>query len=145
MTNPKRILRGATVQYSDGRAIKPPPLNIDRILADLERAETDARRDFLCTFAHCLTVEIRALLFDRPVSEPDLDRAYQINEMLHQLTSSANPGDTWSVGDQVALVRAIIDGSYLHGLEAEVGRALAVASGAVRRSKSNTIKSHPER
>lgn len=85
----------------------------------------------MCTFSHSLTVEIRALLLDRPVSEVDLDRAYQINESLHQLTSCVNSAAGWSVADQVSLVRAIIDSSHLYGLEASVGRALATARNTV--------------
>jgi hypothetical protein len=138
VTNAKRVLRGATAQYSDGRAVKPVPLNSDRILAELERLDDDARRDFLCTFAHGLTVEIRVLLLDRPVLEADLDRVYQINESLHQLTSCANPDSAWPVGDQIALVRAIIDSSDLYGLRSAIGRALAPAAGGMRR-KSPTV------
>lgn len=139
-TNAKRVLRGATVQYSDGRTVKPPRLNVDQILANLERLNDNARKDFLCTFAHSLTVEIRALLFDRPVPEADLDRAYQINESLHQLTSCVNPGNGWSAGDQVALVRAIIENSYLYGLQSAIGRALAPAAGTMKRKSPLAAK-----
>lgn len=135
----KRTLRGATVQYEDGRAIKPAPLDVDQILADLEASGDEERRAFLCTLAHNLTVETRVLLFDRPVPEFDLDRAYQINELLHQLTSCVHPRHGRSAAGDAQLVRDIIDGSYLYGLEGAVGRALATAAANLGPPSSNTM------
>src|SRR5215213_731335 len=89
-------LYGPTVQYADGTVIPGKALDSEGILAAFERLETEARQAFLCVFAHDLTVAIRALLFDRPVPEADLDRVYKINEFLHQLTSCDNPDQTWS-------------------------------------------------
>ena len=131
----KRALYGAAIQYSDGRIVQPARLNVDRILSDFEQSDSDARGSLLCVFAHSLTVEIRALLFDRPVSETDFDRVYQINESLHQLTSCVNPKHRRSASGDAELVRAIIDSSHLYGLEAVVGRALATAA-----SSANTAK-----
>jgi hypothetical protein len=127
----KRPLRGASVQYADGRIVAPEPLDVERILADLERLGDRERSAFLCILAHNLTVEIRALLFDRPVSKKNLDRAYQINESLHQLTSCVNPQHRRSAGSDAELVRAIIESSHLYGLDRAVGRAVATAAGNV--------------
>ncbi|HEU0157380.1 MAG TPA: hypothetical protein VFQ82_15010 [Stellaceae bacterium] len=125
----RRPLRGASVQYADGRIVVPKPLDVERILADLERLDERERSAFLCVLAHNLTVEIRALLFDRPVSETNVDRAYQINESLHQLTGCVNPRHRRSAADDTELVRAIIESSYLYGLDRAVGRAVATAAG----------------
>lgn len=121
-------LRGPRVQYSDGSVVTPPPLDVDAILARLERQDETTRHDFLCTFAHSLTVDIRALLIDRPASDVDLDRVNHINEYLHQLTSCVNSRQRRSATGDAELVRTIIDSSYLYGLEAAIGRALATAS-----------------
>jgi hypothetical protein len=129
----KPALRGAPIQYADGRTVTPPPLDVDQILAVLEKSDDQARSAFLCVLAHNLTVEIRAILLDRPVSGPDLDRVYQINESLHHLTSCINPRRRRSAGGDVELLRAIVDSSYLYGLEAAVGRAFATAAGNLSR------------
>ncbi|HWB50014.1 MAG TPA: hypothetical protein VG651_12960 [Stellaceae bacterium] len=123
----KKPLRGASVQYEDGRIVTPEPLDVEQVLADFERLGERDRMAFLSVLAHDLTVEMRALLFDRPVSQTKLDRACQINEALHQLTSCVNPRHRWSTADEAELVRAIIDSSYVYGLERAVGRALATA------------------
>jgi Mrr N-terminal domain len=136
--SPKRTLRGATVQYKDGRTVRPAPLDIDQILADMESSDEEERSAFLCALGHNLTVEIRVLLFDRPVSEVDLDRAYQINESLHQLTSCIHPRYRRSAAGDAQLVRDIIDSSYLYGLEGAVGRALATVAGNLSSLSSNT-------
>jgi len=128
-------LRGASVQYKSGRVVTPPPLDLEGLLADFERLDEEARVAFMCVLAHNLTVEIRALLFDRPVSGSDLDRVYQINEILHQLTSCVNPRSRRSAAGDTELVRAIIDDSQLYGLEAQIGRALATAAGSTLRAK----------
>jgi hypothetical protein len=124
----KRLF-GPTVQYADGTVVAGKPLDIEEILTGFERLDADARRAFLCAFAHDLTVAIRALLLDRPVSETDLDRVYKLNEFLHQLTSCVNPDRRWAVHDEVELIRAFIESSFLYGLDKWVGHALATASG----------------
>jgi hypothetical protein len=139
----KPPLRGAPVQYSDGRMVTPPPLDVDQILAALEKSDDRVRSAFLCVLAHNLTVEIRAFLLDRPVSESDLDRVYQINESLHHLTSCVNPRHRRSAAGDVELVRAIVDSSYLYGLEAAVGRAFATAASNLAR-ESEMGRSVPE-
>jgi hypothetical protein len=122
-------LYGPTIQYSDGTLVPGEPLDVDRILAGFEQSGAEARRVFLCAFAHDLTVAIRALLFDRPVSDADLDRVQDLNESLHQLTSCANPQREWSAHDQALMIGAIIEGSFANGLDKWVGHALATASG----------------
>jgi hypothetical protein len=134
-----RPLRPPSVQFSDGRVETPPPLDIERILADLERLDSQERASFLCIFSHDLTVQIRSVLIDRPVPEDDLDRVNRLNEYLHQLTSCANPTNRWSVRDQVALVRALIESCYLYGLEYAVGSALAKASGVAQSANERTL------
>ena len=128
-------LYGPSIQYSDGRLVVGQPLDVDNILAAFERLEADPRRVFLCIFAHDLTVAIRAILSDAPLSEVDLDRVRRINESLHQLTSCVNPRKRWSAHDEVLLLRAIIEDSFARGLDRWVGHALALAAG-------NTIDSH---
>jgi|SRR5271156_6675582 len=122
-------LFGPTVQYADGTVIPGKPLDIEHILTAFERLDSDARGAFLCVFAHDLTVAVRALLLDRPVPETDLDRAWKINEFMHQLTSCANPLGHWSARDAVLLIRAIIDASFERNLHQWIGHALAVAAG----------------
>ena len=122
-------LRGARIQYSDGTVVTPPPLDIEKILEGLQRQDNVIRSAFLCVFAHSLTVDVRAILLDRPVSETDLDRISHINEFLHQLTSCVNPRQRRSATGDVELVRAIIESSYLYELAPAVGRALSTAAG----------------
>src|ERR1700720_4108179 len=102
----KRALRAPSIQYSDGRIETPPLLDVERILADLERLDVEERAAFLNIFAHDLTVQIRSVLIDRPLSEGDLDRVNRVNEYLHQLTSCVNPNKRWSVRDEVEIGRA---------------------------------------
>lgn len=122
-------LHGPTVQYSDGTSVPGEPLDVDRILAGFEQSDPEGRRAFLCAFAHDLTVAIRALLYDRPASDADLDKVQDLNESLHQLTSGANPQKQWSAHDQALLLREIISGSFALGLDKWVGHALATAAG----------------
>jgi len=129
MLDGAKRLYGPTVQYADGTVVPGKPLDIEYILATFERLSADARRAFLCIFAHDLTVAIRALLLDRPVPPADLDRVYKINEFLHQLTSSVNPDGRWSAHDQAELVRAVIETSFSYELDRWIGHALAVAAG----------------
>ncbi len=127
-TVPKRLC-GPTVQHADGTVVAGKPLDVEHILTAFERLEADARSAFLCIFAHDLTVAVRALLLDRPIPEPDLDRLWKINEFMHQLTSCANPRGPWSAGDAALLIRAIIDTSFERGLDQWIGHALALAAG----------------
>jgi hypothetical protein len=122
-------LHGASIQYSNGTVVTPLPLDVEKILEGLQRQDDDTRGAFLCVFAHSLTVDVRAILLDRPVSETDLDRVSHINEFLHQLTSCVNPWQRRSATGDVDLVRAIIETSYLYELAPAVGRALSTAAG----------------
>ena len=122
-------LYGPSVQYGDGKLVAGAPLDVDHILAEFERLQADGRSAFLCIFAHDLTVAVRAMLLDRPVSEADLDRVNKVNEFLHQLTSCVNPHCRWSARDEVLLLRAIIESSLEGHLDRWVGHALALAAG----------------
>jgi hypothetical protein len=123
-------LYGPTVRYADGTVVVGEPLDVGSILSAFERSDGDTRSAFLCVFAHDLTVAIRALLFDRPVPEPDLDRAWKINEFMHQLTSCVNPHERWSASDEAELVRSIVETSFGYDLDKWVGHALATAAGS---------------
>jgi hypothetical protein len=123
-------LYGPTIQYADGTVVVGEPLDVEYILSAFERSDAEARSAFLCAFAHDLTVALRALLFDRPVSEADLDRVQDINECLHQLTSCVNPRKRWPAHDEALLIRAIIEDSFAHGLDKWIGHALATAAGS---------------
>ena len=126
-----RRLYGSTVQYSDGRTVAGRALDIEAIITTFERSLSESRRAFLSVFAHDLTVAIRALLFDRPVSDADLERVKEINEILHQLTSCVNPHGHWSAQDEAALLRTIIEASFGQDLDRWIGHALALAAGAL--------------
>jgi hypothetical protein len=124
-----KTLYGPSVQFADGKLVAGAPLEVDHILAEFERLRPDGRSAFLCIFAHDLTVAVRTMLFDRPVSEADLDRVNKINEFLHQLTSCVNPHHRWSARDETLLLRAIIESSFERGLDRWVGHAFALAAG----------------
>jgi len=132
-------LRGPMIQHPDGSVVAPQPLDIDRILAKVEQLNEIERATFLCTFAHSLTVDTRALLLDRPIPDTDLDRVHHINEFLHQLTSCVNARQRPSSSRDVELVRTIIEASHLYRLESAVGRALAAAYNTVGHDKSETV------
>lgn len=128
--NASRImLRGSTVQYGNGKTVVPPPFDLDGVLAEYVRATADQRRMFLSVFAHSLTVDMRIALLDRPISEADADRASQINEWLHQLTSCFHPQSTRDAVGEAELIRNIAVDSFRLGLEGGVGRAVATAAG----------------
>jgi hypothetical protein len=129
--DPARELYGPSVQYADGTVLIGQPLDINDILAAFERLEVELRSAFLCIFAHDLTVAIRAILSDAPLSEVDLDRVKQLNECLHQLTSCVNPLKRWPRRDQVLLLRTIIEDSFTYGLDRWIGPALALAAGNI--------------
>jgi hypothetical protein len=125
------LLRGSTTQYADGTVVIPPPLHLEEILASLSRLGDDDRAAFLSAIAHDLTVDIRALLIDRPLRDRDLDRVWQLNEFLHQLTSSVNPYNRRSAVGDAELVRAIVVSACEHGLRTAIGRALATAAESI--------------
>jgi hypothetical protein len=129
-----KLLYGPTVEYADGTVVPGQPLDVEQILGMFGRWNAETRRAFLCVFAHDLTVAIRALTLDRPVSDADLDRVWDINESLHQLTSCANPRKQWSAHDQALLLRAIVESSFDRGLDRWIGHALALAAGSMRPS-----------
>ena len=123
------MLQGPSVQYSSGKIVTPRPFDLDNVLSEFIRLPGDERRAFLSIFAHSLTVAMRTALLDRPVSEADADRAWQINEWLHQLTSCCSPRSTRDAEGEAELIRDIATGSFRHGLDAAIGRAVATAAG----------------
>jgi hypothetical protein len=50
-----------------------------------------------------------------------------------------NPNKRWSVRDEVALVRALIESSYLYHLQSAVGSALAKAAGNAKSANERTL------
>ena len=127
--NTGRRLYGPTVQYADGKVVRGRPIDVERILTTFEQLDADARSAFLCIIAHDLTVAIRSVVFDPPVTAVGLDRVKWINESLHHLTSCVNPRKRWSAQDEAMLIRGIIENSFEHGFEGWIGRAIAVAAG----------------
>lgn len=121
-------LYGPAVQYADGRVVPGQPVDIDHVLTQFEHSEADARSAFLCIIAHDLTVAIRSIVFDTPLTEAGLDRVKWINESLHRLTSCINPHKRWSAHDEAMLIRGIIQNSFKHSFDGWVGRAVAVAA-----------------
>jgi hypothetical protein len=128
-------LYGPTVQYADGTVAKGVLLDIDEILQGFERLDSDERSSFLCAFAHDLTVATRALLIDRPVADADIERAWEVNEYLHQLTSCVNPRRRWTAHEEAQLVRSIVESSFNYDLDPWVGHALAIAAGSALRTE----------
>lgn len=134
-------LYGPDVQYPDGTVVPGEALDVDRILDAYIRAEPEQRRAFLCRVAHSLTASIRAILIDRPdIDDADLDRLWDINEALHQLTSCVNPEHPWSVPDSTALLRSIITDSFTRGTDRSIGQALAAAATTFDLRKSVAAK-----
>ncbi|HLY46671.1 MAG TPA: hypothetical protein VKQ73_13910 [Stellaceae bacterium] len=123
------VLRGAKVQYASGKVVALRPFDLDDVLARYARLPNEARRAFLSVFSHSLTVDMRAALLDRPISDADAARAWQINEWLHQLTSCFHPQSTRDASAEAELIRDIATVSFRYGLEAAVGRAVATAAG----------------
>jgi hypothetical protein len=128
---------GPTVEYADGRVVPKQPVNVERVLTQFEHLDADARSAFLCIIAHDLTVAIRSIVFDAPITEADLDRVKWINESLHRLTSCINPHKRWSAHDEAMLIRGIIENSFEHGFDRWVGRAIAVAAGNTTGAKQS--------
>ena len=123
------ILRGAKVQYASGKVVAPKPFDLDDVLARYVRLPDEPRRAFLSVFSHSLTVDMRVALLDRPISDADATRAWQINEWLHQLTSCFHPQSTRDASAEAELIRDIATVSFRYGLDAAVGRAVATAAG----------------
>jgi hypothetical protein len=107
---------------------KPDPADVEAVLQRLEAAADDVRVTFLCILAHSLTVEIRAALLDRPVSDVAAEHAYRVNEWLHQLTSCVNPKQRRSAVGDAELVRSILGSAEIWGLQTAVRRGLATAA-----------------
>jgi hypothetical protein len=124
-----RELYGATVQYPDGRVVTGERVDVANVLTAFEKLDADARSAFLCIIAHDLTVAIRSVVYDLPVTEAGLERVKWINEALHHLTSCINPYDRWSAYDEAQLLRGIIDDSFRHGFDGWIGSAIAAAAG----------------
>lgn len=123
------MLRGSKIQYNSGKIVTPPPFDLDDVLAEYARLSSDRRRAFLSVFSHSLTVDMRVALLDRPISDANADRAWQINEWLHQLTSCLHPQSTRDVTGEAELIHDIAADSFRLGLEGAVGRAVATAAG----------------
>jgi hypothetical protein len=135
-----RKLYGPTVEYADGRVVPGQPVNVEHVLTQFEHLEADARSAFLCIVAHDLTVAIRSVVFEPPITEAGLDRVKWINEALHHLTSCVNPYKRWSAHDEAMLIRGIIENSFEHGFDRWVGRALAAAANATEIKQPVRIK-----
>ena len=123
------MLRGPRVQYASGKIVTPKPFDLDDVLVDYRHLSEDKRRVFLSVLSHSLTVDMRVALLDRPVADVEADRAWQINEWLHHLTSCFNPVSSWGPDGEAELIRNIAIGSFRLGLEGAVGRAVAAAAG----------------
>lgn len=129
-TDTTRKLYGPTIHYADGKVIPGQPIDVERILTQFEDLDADARSAFLCIIAHDLTVAIRSIVFDPPVTADALDRVKWINESLHQLTSCVNPQKRWSAHEEAMLIRGIIGSSFEHDFDGWIGRAVAAAAGS---------------
>ncbi|HEX5454053.1 MAG TPA: hypothetical protein VFX06_09685 [Stellaceae bacterium] len=123
------MLRGAKVQYASGNVVEPKPFDLDDVLSQYVRLPEEARRAFLSIFSHSLTVDVRVALLDRPISDANAARAWQINEWLHQLTGCFHPQSTRDANAEAELIRDIATVSFRYGLERAVGRAVATAAG----------------
>jgi hypothetical protein len=134
-TRRTKRLYGPTIQYADGTVAKGMLLDVDAILDGFEQSDSGERSSFLCAFAHDLTVATRALLIDRPVADADIERAWEVNEYLHQLTSCVNPRRRWTAHDEAQLVRSIVESSFNYDLDRWVGHALAIAAGSTLGTK----------
>jgi hypothetical protein len=123
------MLRGPRVQYASGKVVTPKPFDLDELLVDYLRLPEDKRKAFLSILSHSLTVDMRVALLDRPISGVDADRAWQINEWLHHLTSCLHPVSSWGSEGEAGLIRNIAVDSFRLGLDGAVGRAVATAAG----------------
>jgi hypothetical protein len=121
-------LPGAKIQEGAGKIIQSPSLDVKQILSEFEQLGKQARGSFLRILAHSLTVDARAILFDRHEIDANLAQAAQINEFLHQLTGYIKPWYYRSASEEISLIQAIRESSRVHGLESAFARALGVAS-----------------
>ena len=128
-------LFGPTVKSANGKTVRGKALDVERILAQFERADAESRRAFLCIVAHDLTVAIRGIVFDPPVTGDSIERVKWINEALHQLTSCVNPHHRWSAPDEALLIRGIIENSFEYGFDGWLGHALAAGAGNATAAK----------
>lgn len=134
-----RTLYGPSVQYADGTVVPGQPVDVNAILAQFQQLDADARSAFLCIIAHDLTVAIRSVVYDPPVTEDGIERVKWTNEALHHLTSCVNPHHRWSAHDEAELIRGIIEDSFRHGFNRWVGRAVAVAAGCTIEVKESIV------
>lgn len=118
------MLRSATTQYASGKVVAPKPFDLEDVLAKYVRLPDETRRAFLSTFSHSLTVDMRAALLDRPISDADAARAWQINEWLHQLTSCFHPQSTRDAAAEAELIRDIATVSFGMGWKEPSGEQL---------------------
>jgi hypothetical protein len=133
-----KTLYAASVQYGDGRVSAGRSLDLEKILTKFSQLELDRRADFLCLFAHDLTVSIRGLLWvDGQVPETDIDQVKWLNEYINRLTSCVNDRQQWSASDMTLRVREIVESSFQHGLDRAVGAALAHAAGLAVKTKES--------
>ena len=123
------MLRGPKVQYSSGKVMTPRPFDLDDVLAEFIRLPEEARASFLSILAHSFTVDMRATLLDRPVAGADVDRAWRLNEWLHQLTACLDPRHRRGAAGEAELIRDIAVEAFRSGLDAAVGRAVVTAAG----------------
>jgi hypothetical protein len=130
-----RRLYGPTVQYADGRTVAGRPLDTESIIAAFERCDAESRRAFWSVFAHDLTVAVRVILDEHPLSDRDIEKLKEINETFHHLTSCLDPHSEWGARDMGSLLRAIIDSSFAHDLDRWVGHALALAARTIGHAK----------
>ena len=79
--NATRKLYGPTVQYADGKLVPGQVVDVERVLTKYQYLGPDERSAFLCIIAHDLTVAVRSIVFDPPVTEIGLDRVKSINEL----------------------------------------------------------------
>lgn len=126
---PAVMLHGPKVQYASGEVAAPQPFDLEDVLAGYARLSAEKRRAFLSILAHSLTVDMRVALIDRPISAEDTDRAWQLNEWLHHLTSCFDPGAAWGAEAESELIRSMATGSFRLGLDTAIGRAVATAAG----------------
>lgn len=135
----RRKTKDTQGQDSDEKVVSGPQADFDDILKEFELLNSEARSAFLCTIAHDLTVAIRSVVYDSPVTEEGLDRIKWINEALHHLTSCVNPHHRWSAHDEAQLIRGIIEDSIGHSFETWVRRAVAVAAAHTIDTKKSVV------
>ena len=125
-------------------------VDVDNIVVQFERLDAEGRATFLSIVAHDLTVAIRSIVYDPPVTEDGVERVKWINEAHHHLTSCLDPRRRWSAPDEAALVRGMIEDSSRLGLDRWLLRAVAAAAGSMtdaktsRRDEMTRLQKEPE-